>query len=620
MNSELELFQQCAEREREGRLTAERLLQERTQALRDSNKQLRLVASDLAAKMHAMNDAQIELRLFEKIFQTVSESIVITTLDGTITHVNNTYLQTTGYALHEVIGQNPRMSSSGLHSTAYFQAMWLSIEEIGSWQGEIWDKRRNGEIYPKWLSIDTVYDDDGLPQRYVGIFMDLSDIKATEKQLETMAYYDRLTNLPNRRLLLDHLEELVGSQERGEFNAALFFLDLDGFKKINDLFGHRIGDQLLVEVANRLRQCVPANDIVGRLAGDEFLILMEFLGADYLAAAEHAVMLAEQVVEVLGGSYQLQDRVVQTSASIGITLFSQSSGDTVETLLTKADTAMYEAKKSGRGSIRFFDPDMQKALSVRTQLERKLQRAVETGSFKLVFQPQVDYNGQVVGAEALIRWFDDELGAISPVQFIPLAEEMHLIEDIGRWLLAEVCQLLQEWSKDSLFRSIPIAVNISGEHFNADHFADELHAVVQRYQVSPAQIKIELTESTVVKNIEESIAKMQLLQQYGFRFSMDDFGTGYSSLSYLRRLPFDQIKIDQSFVRDMLEDASDAFIVHSVINLTEMLQIEAIPEGVETEAHYRRLIDMGARLFQGYLFSKPLPREECEAFIRSRAV
>lgn len=587
-------------------------------AIEQASQNLERIVGDVVERL-TMPASQFELSLFKQVFESVSEPILITGLDGRITHVNQAYLNTTGYQRDEVIGLNPRVSSSGLHEPQFYKIMWQSIVENGSWKGEVWDRRRNGEVFPKLLSIDTVYDDHGNPQRYVGIFMDISDIKAAEKHLEEMAYFDRLTRLPNRTLLLERIEAVLNREEDGDQYAAIFFLDLDSFKKINDFYGHRMGDQLLVEISGRLKRCISHHDTVGRLAGDEFLVLMEYLGTDLARATNEIVQTGDNMLFALAADYRVAEKTIRSSASIGVTLFNRHSGDTVESLLTKADTAMYEAKKNGRNNLRFFDPEMQRAMQERNLLEAKLQTAVRNGAFELVFQPQMNAIGVVVGVEALMRWRDEDRGYISPTEFIPLAEEIRLIGDIGRWLLSEVCKMLKQWQADPILRLIPVAVNISGEHFNSDHFASDVEDIVDQHGVYPSQLKIELTESTVVKNVDESIAKMLLLQQRGFRFSMDDFGTGYSSLAYLQRLPFDQIKIDQSFVRDMLEDASDAFIVHSVINLTDMLQIEAIPEGVETQAHYHRLIDMGAKLFQGYLFSKPLPRQMCEVFIREHS-
>jgi diguanylate cyclase (GGDEF)-like protein/PAS domain S-box-containing protein len=589
------------------RSNLEREVEDRTDRLRLVNKSL----SEQVARLYA---AEQDLRLFKKVFESITEAIVVTELDGTIIDVNDAYVDITGYAHDEVVGQNPRITSSGQHDARFYQEMWREIREKGYWTGEIWDRRRSGEIYPKLLSISTVYDDARRPLKYVGVFTDISGMKETEKQLEQLAYFDRLTGLPNRRLLLDRVEHAIALARRNGNVGAIFFLDLDRFKHVNDTLGHNAGDQLLIEVARRLQECVRTSDTVGRLAGDEFLVLAEELSDDGVQATRNALVIGEKIVAALGMPYQLDGKEVITSSSVGITLFDSKTVDNVDSLLSKSDTAMYEAKRTGRGRLCFFDPGMQESYQSRVALENRLRTAVHNRDFSLHFQPQFEGASRVIGLEALLRW-NDNGQAVSPAQFIPLAEEIHLIDEIGRWVLEETCRLLKEWEVDPQLANIPISINVSGKQFNNRDFVAETWDTLRRHGIAADRLKLELTESIVVENVEASIAKMEALQSFGIRLSMDDFGVGYSSLAYLRRLPFDQIKIDRSFVNSMLEDQNDLFIVHTVLTMARLMQVEVIAEGVETAEQHEALSALGCELFQGYLFSRPLPAADCRALI-----
>ena len=586
----------------------------------DRTERLRAANEELSSRIERLRLTQRELHLFKRVFDSAAEAIFITALDGTILDVNDAYTTITGYPRDEVIGQNPRALASGRHDPELYRAMWDDVLRAGRWSGEIWERRRAGELYPQLLSITSVHDDQQQLINYVGVFTDITRIKSTEKQLEQLAFSDRLTGLPNRRLLFDRIEHAIGLAQRSQAYGAVLFLDLDRFKHVNDTLGHQVGDELLIEVAGRLSDSVREGDTVGRLAGDEFLVVIENLSTDIAQATSKAQLIGEKIVATLAAPYTLGGKPVHASACVGIALFNADDLGRVETLLTNADAAMYQAKRSGRGNVHFFDPKMQESIRARIDLERRLRVAVHEGHFRLVLQPQVDSQGSVVGAEALLRWHDPNGPPVSPAQFIPLAEEIHLIQDIGRWVLHEACRLLRSWRDDATLSRVPLAINVSGRQFCEPHFVADTTQALADHGVAPSRLKFELTESVVVADIDESIAKMRELQQRGIRLAMDDFGTGYSSLSYLRRLPFDQIKIDRSFVASMLRDRSDQFIVHSVVQMGQLLGIEVIAEGVETAEQRQALLTAGCSLYQGYLFGKPMPIEDFEAFVRGRHV
>lgn len=593
------------------RANLEREVEDRTDRLRLVNKNL----SEQVARLYA---AEQDLRLFKKVFESIAEAIVVTELDGTIIDINDAYVAITGFSREEVIGRNPRIASSGRHDARFYQEMWREIREQGNWAGEIWDRRSSGEVYPKLLSISTVYDDARRPLKYVGVFTDISGIKETEKQLEQLAYFDRLTGLPNRRLLLDRVDHAIALARRNGSSGAIFFLDLDRFKHVNDTLGHNVGDLLLVEVAQRLKECVRASDTVGRLAGDEFLVLAEELADDGVQATRNALVIGEKIVAALGKPYQLAGNEVVTSSSVGISLFDSLTADNVDSLLSKSDTAMYEAKKSGRGRLCFFDPSMQESYQSRVALENRLRVAVRDRDFSLHFQPQFDEASRVIGLEALLRW-NDSGQPVAPAQFIPLAEDIHLIGEIGRWVLDESCQLLKGWGGEPQLAGVPISINVSGRQFNSQGFVAEVADTLQRHGIAASRIKLELTESVVVENIEASVAKMKALQSLGIRLSMDDFGVGNSSLAHLRRLPFDQIKIDRGFVASMLDDQNDLFIVHTVLTMARLMQVEVMAVGVETAKQLEALSALGCELFQGYLLGRPMPAADCRALILASA-
>ncbi len=446
----------------------------------------------------------------------------------------------------------------------------------------------------------------------MGVGHDISELNMQRKAIHQMAFYDMLTQLPNRRLFLDRLQHALNSSARTGQHGSLLFLDLDNFKTLNDSLGHDIGDMLLQQVAQKLTTCVRECDTVARIGGDEFVIIMESLSKDPFEAAAQTETVAEKILLSLNSPYRLDKHEVSTSSSIGITLFS-SHEQKIEELCKQADIAMYQAKNTGRNSHRFFDPKMQDAVNARVALGSELRKAIENGEFQLHYQIQVDRSGSPTGAEALIRWIHPERGVVSPAQFIHLAEETGLMLPIGQWVLETACAQLRKWQENALTRNIVLAVNVSAKQFHQPNFVDQVREAVRRHAVKPDLLKLELTESFFLENIQDAIATMNTLKEIRIQFSLDDFGTGYSSLQYLKRLPLDQLKIDQSFVRDIAVDSSDKAIVSTVIAMAQSMNLDVIAEGVETENQLQFLQEKGCNQYQGYFFGKPVPIEQFEA-------
>lgn len=586
--------------------------------LRESN---RLLQHELSKSRLA----EAELRIAATAFE-VQEGILVADAQARILRVNRAFCQITGYSPEEVIGRNPRMFSTGHQSRDFYAAMWGTINRTGRWQGELWNRRKNGESYPAWLSITAVHDDEGKPTHFVGTSTDIAPRKLAEDRIKNLAYFDQLTQLPNRRLMLDRLDQALSTRTRNERHGAVLLLDLDDFKSLNDSMGYGVGDNLLIEVARRLKTCVREDDTVARLGGDDFVVILGELGSGDQAPMQ-AELVAAKIQESLALPYQLDivvDGVVlgscthSTTSSVGIAIF-QDRKVSAESLLTRAETAMYLAKKSGRQAHRFFEDDMQQLVIRRASLERDLRVAVGERQFELYYQPQVDARGCVVGAEALVRWHHPDRGIIEPGEFIPLAEETSLILPLGHWVIEEACRRLAAWSSVGDQAKLTLAVNVSARHFGQPGFVEEVLALVEHYGVKPDRLKLELTESHFLDNAEEIIERMNRLRAHKVGFSMDDFGTGYSSLAYLKRLPLDQLKIDQSFVRDILKHPDDAAIAKTIVALAHSLRLSVIAEGVETDGQRNFLLQHGCQICQGYLFSRPVPLAEFEAYVAQQA-
>ena len=463
--------------------------------------------------------------------------------------------------------------------------------------------------------ISAVKDDDGEITNYVATLTDITQRKRAEAEINQLAFYDQLTGLPNRRLLIDRLHLALATRARHQRHGALLFIDLDNFKALNDSLGHDKGDILLHQVAQRLVTGVRACDTVARLGGDEFVVMLDDLSENAQDAAAQTETVGEKILAALNQTYLITAREHHSTASIGITLFRDHS-ERVDELMKRADTAMYQAKAAGRNTLRFFDHDMQVAVTTRAALEVDLRRAIKEQQFLIYYQAQLDSRGRVLGAEALLRWPHPERGLVSPAEFIPLAEDTGLILPLGQWVLKTACERLALWASRPELADLSLAVNVSARQFHHRDFVEQVLAALARSGANPQRLKLELTESLLVHDMDDIIVKMTALKEKGVGFSLDDFGTGYSSLSYLKRLPLDQLKIDQSFVRDILTDPDDAAIARMIIVLGESLGLTVIAEGVESEAQRDFLATQGCQVYQGYLFSRPLPVTGFEEFVQ----
>jgi diguanylate cyclase (GGDEF)-like protein/PAS domain S-box-containing protein len=571
---------------------------------------LMAIGLDISERKMSENKLRIASIAFDS-----QESIVITDANTVVLQVNKAFSEDTGYSPAEVVGKTMDMFKSGRHDDAFYAAMWESINRTGSWQGEIWDRNKNGEISPKLLTITAVKDSDGTITNYVGAHSDITERKISEEQINNLAFYDPLTNLPNRRLLMDRLHQALISSARTGRKGALLFLDLDNFKILNDTLGHEFGDLLLQQVAQRLQSCVRDGDTVARLGGDEFVVALENLSEVVLDTATQTETIAEKILTSLRQPYQLNTQIYNSTASVGAVIFNNQRSS-VEELMKHADIAMYQAKKDGRNTVRFFDPKMQEAINVHATIESELHKAIDDNQFTLYYQVQMDNSFHPIGAETLIRWMHPERGLVSPLQFIPLAEETGLIIPIGLWVLETACAQLKSWQQDTSSCNLTLAVNVSARQFRQVDFVPQVRALVQRYSINPMLLKLELTESLLLDDMEETISIMNTLNEIGIKFSLDDFGTGYSSLQYLKRLPLNQLKIDQSFVRDIATDDSDKAIVKTIIAIAHSLNLDVIAEGVETEEQHKFLLNSGCRHFQGYLLGKPVPIEQFDTMLR----
>jgi len=569
---------------------------------------------DRLAKLVAeLERAEGELSIAAVAFAS-QNGMVITDPKGVILRVNQSFTRLTGYSAAEAIGRTPAVLKSGRHDDPFYQRMWNSLVEKGYWQGEIWNKRKSGQIYAELLTITAIVASGGITTHYVASFSDITEDKQAEAEIHRLAYYDALTRLPNRRLLQDRLGQALAAAARHGLYGALFFIGLDNFKTLNDTRGHDVGDLLLVEVAQCLRARVREGDTVARLGGDEFVLLLDGLSGNADEAAAVAKEVGDKLREATSRPFSLDGQEYRCKLSIGVSLF--AALDTVEELFKRADLALYQAKNAGRDRLRFFDPAMQAAMDLRGALESDLHQALALDQLRLHYQPQIDTAGRVIGVEALLRWWHPQRGLVSPNEFVPLAESTGLILPIGRWILETSCVLIKNWESDACTRSLQVAVNVSARQFRQADFVEQVKRSLKASGANPARLKLELTESVLLKNVEDTIAKMLAIKRLGVAFSLDDFGTGYSSLSYLAQLPLDQLKIDQSFVRKLPGARKEETIARTIITMGRELDMNVIAEGVESEAQRQFLEAHGCHAFQGYLFSRPLPVEHLTVFLQ----
>lgn len=555
------------------------------------------------AAQQAERESEAQRKLLSRVFDSSNETIIITDHDNIIVAVNPSFTYMTGYLPEEAIGRTPRFLNSGREDKEFYGAMWKTISQTGQWQGEVWSRRKNGEIFPEWLSISAMRDESGKITHYIGVALDISQRKEAEARIERLAYYDSLTGLPNRTLFFDHLQLAVAEAARHGTRGAVLFLDLDNFKDINDTLGHLTGDRLLQTVGHRLQECVRATDTVGRFGGDEFLVLLPD------TSMEGASSVAQKILERISTPFVLDVNFLNVTPSIGIALYPDDGND-ADTLIRHADAAMYHAKAQGRACYHFFRQEMQERAMERIRLTHHLQRALENGEFVLYYQPKVDLlSGQLTGAEALIRWQHPEWGLVPPNRFIPVAEETGLIVAIGEWVLRETCRQLAEWQAQGL-STAPISVNLSIKQFSQHGFIEMVEQSLRLHAIPQHMIELEVTESLLMHDTEQAIGILDQLRRLGCGLSLDDFGTGYSSLAYLKQLPLDKLKIDRAFVRDIAHDSNDAAIVRAITQLGHTLNLRVIAEGVETTEQVDYLLAQQCDEAQGYLYGRPLPAAE----------
>ncbi|MDP1679106.1 MAG: EAL domain-containing protein [Candidatus Nitrotoga sp.] len=557
-------------------------------------------------------EATERLRLFARIFDTINEGVVVTDADkNNIMFVNPAFTAITGYSATEAIGKNPRILHSGLMDKVFYDRMWQSIKKTGRWQGEITDRRKNGESYVEWLSISTMKDERGESSHYIAVVSDISERKAAEEQMVYIAQHDFLTGLPNRMMLHDRLTQAIAHAGREQRKVAVMFLDLDRFKAINDTLGHLVGDKLLKIVADRISSVARTSDTVSRLGGDEFAIMLP-----YIENTDDIATIAVKLLTSIAGPCVIDGNEIEVTTSVGISVFPEDGNDS-ESLIAHADAAMYQAKGNGRNNYQFFTHEMNRRTLERILIKNKLSHAMERNELFLLYQPQVDLqSGRIIGAEALVRWDNPLYGKVLPAQFIPIAEENGLIPPIGEWVLREACRQNQEWRKLGLMK-ITMAVNLSVVQFRQKNLGEIIKAILHESGLAPSGLELEITEGVVMQDAEAAILLLEEMKEMGLKLSVDDFGTGYSSLSYLKRFPIDKFKIDQSFVHDLTTDTDDAVIVSTIISMAHSLKLKVIAEGVETAEQLAFLKQQGCDEIQGYYFSQPVSAEQFTKLLSS---
>ncbi len=552
---------------------------------------------DISARM----EADKSLRQAARVFENTAEGVIITDPEEHILAVNRAFAEITGYTEEEVLGTTPRILQSGRHAPEFYQTMWAELTRAGQWRGELWNRHKNGQVFPELMTISAVVDSNGELTHYVGVFRDISHLKRSEEKLEYLAHHDPLTGLPNRSLFQARLEQCLQRAARHHHNVGLLFLDLDRFKVVNDTLGHSVGDALLQQVAAILSRQVREADTIARLGGDEFVIILE-----EIPAACDAAHFAERLMTAFSQPILVEGHELFVTASMGISVYPQD-GEEIEILIRHADIAMYQAKNSGRNGFSFFDSTMSAGADERLRLEHDLHGALQRNEFILHYHPQLALaSGQLRGIEALCRWQHPRLGLVPPSQFIPMAEDIGLINRLGAWVLEKSCEQMAAWEQEGFF--VPrLAVNLSVRELERGDLVDEVRDILERTGITPERLELEVTESMIMRNAEDAIKTLVALRELGVTLAVDDFGTGYSSLAYLKRLPLHRLKIDRSFVEKLSQDANDDAIVRAILALGRSLGLETLAEGVETQEQCNFLLREGCFEGQGYLFGRPMP-------------
>ncbi|HEY7986319.1 MAG TPA: EAL domain-containing protein [Methylophilaceae bacterium] len=549
-----------------------------------------------------------DLRLFRGIFESSGEGIMVTDAQEVIVAVNRAFTSITQFSPNDVLGQTPRAIKSGRHDKIFFQELWTKLKQGGYWQGEIWNRRKDGSLMPTWSNISAVKNQKGQVTHYFSTFSDISDHMAAEERIRQLAFYDSLTGLPNRATFYSLIKQTLILARRDDISGGVMFIDLDRFKHINDTLGHGAGDELVRRVSARLKTCLRSSDVVARLGGDEFVV-----GLFDVKAQEDAAIVAQKMLATFATPFLIEGHEISISASIGISVY-PNDGTEVDDLIKFADIAMYRAKERGRNTYLFYSNDMNVRSIEKLQMESNLRRAIDRKELLLHYQPQADiHTGEMTGAEVLIRWQHPERGMVSPGQFIPIAEETGLIVRIGRWVMDQAVAQNKAW-QDKGLPIMKLAVNLAAQQFHPA-LTDEVSSILLEHDLSHEYLELEITESMVMHNPDQVVDMLKNMEKMGIKTSLDDFGTGYSSLSYLKRFPIYKLKVDQSFVRGLPGDEDDAAITRAIIGMGKSLGLRVIAEGVETREQLEFLRAEGCDEIQGYLFSKPIPPEEFEKLL-----
>jgi diguanylate cyclase (GGDEF)-like protein/PAS domain S-box-containing protein len=579
--------------------------------LHERYRQIESANAELAKEIVARREAENELRLTASVFASTSEGIIITDLKNRIIEVNDAFVHVTGYSREEIIGKTPSLLHSGSHDQAFYSAMWGRIKSEGRWKGEVRNRRKNGEIYTEILDIGVVSNESGEVTHYVGVFTDISELKETQARLEKMAHYDHLTGLPNRTLFVSRLEEAMAGSERSGNLLAVALLDLDHFKPVNDTHGHEMGDRLLIQIAQRLDGCMRTGDIVARIGGDEFVLLIQSL-----TDAASLWPLLQRIQASFETPVHIDGHTFDVTGSLGATIYPSDPGD-ADTLLRHADQAMYLAKQAGRNRFHLFDPVQDHQIHQHYEVIEKMRHALMANQFEVYYQPKLCMSGMhVYGAEALVRWNDPERGIVMPGEFLPHAENHDVIVALDQWVLDDVLRQQSIWRAAGI--ELVLSVNIAARDLQREDFVDRLRTSLQRYPELPAGcLELEILESAALQNMRHIRQVIETCRGMGVSFSLDDFGAGYASLAYLKEIPVDTLKIDQGFVRDILEDRGDLALVHGVVGLAQAFNLKVIAEGVETPEHGVLLMRLGCENVQGYGIARPMPVARFEVWLES---